>query len=75
MNLMGIRIVTKFPKYINVYDLRVHDRIEKKLLSSDLNTETDSFWNPDNWSNPIYTQIPSGRFSVNKHLTIEEYLL
>ena len=30
MNIMGIRMVTKFPEKINMYDLRAQDRIGGK---------------------------------------------
>lgn len=56
MTIMGIRKVIKPPNYVSVYDLRVQDRIKKKkLLCSNLNTKTDSFWNFDNQSKPAYT--------------------
>ena len=38
MNIMGIRKVIKAPNYVNVYDLRVQDRIKTKLLCSNLST-------------------------------------
>ena len=64
MNIMRIGIFTKFTKCINMYNLRAQNRTENKsLLSSNLNTKTDSFWNLVNRVTPIYIQIPSGRCS------------
>lgn len=64
MNIMGIRIFAKFPKYINMYNLRPQDRLKtnlyRVLISTLKQTSSEILLTGVIL---IYTQIPSERCS------------
>lgn len=73
MNIMGIRIFKKLPKCISMYNLRAQNTTESEsLLSFNLSTKTDSFWNPINWGNRSLYSDSIWKMQWAKHLTIEE---